>query len=731
MKTHEFATRAGRPGDPRRDDPTGLLSRKEGKVQARHLERLAVVYVRQSSPQQVHEHRESARLQYDLRGRAAALGWPADRVVVIDEDQGRSGKTAAGRPGFQRLLAEVGLDRVGLILGIEMSRLARSCRDWHQLLELCALFHTVLADRDALYDPTDHNDRLLLGLSGIMSEAELHILRGRMLAGARSKARRGELFNHAPIGYARVPGGGLMLDPDEQARDVVRMVFDKFDELGTVSALLKYLVRHGIRLGFRPHFGPDKGGLAWRRPNRTTLTFLLHHPIYAGAYARGRRPTDPRRKVPGRPATGRVVVPMDAWEVLIRDHLPAYITWERYESNLRRLAQNGARAGAMRAAREGESLLAGLVHCGRCGRRMLVAYTSREGRLRHSCQRGALDYAEPACQSLAGGPLDELVARQVLRALEPAALEVGLRAVGDAQAERDRLDRQWRLRVERSRYEAERAARQYQACEPENRMVGRELERRWEQALLEQRRAEEEYERFGRGRPAELTADEIDMLGSLSEDIPALWQAPTTTVLDRQEVVRHLVERVSAAVQGESEWVDVTIHWAGGVLGRPEVRRPGRRVEQLRDYAALMARVAELHDSGKTSGEVAEALNREGFRPPKRRETYNAGMVRQLLSRQGRSGPRPAAATEGDPRGEGEWWLSDLSRELGMPQPTVHCWVRRGWVRGRKLPGVGGRWVLWADAEDLDRLRRLRAYRRSWADEPYPPELTTPSRDRS
>jgi DNA invertase Pin-like site-specific DNA recombinase len=727
VKTHEVWPRtAGRPGDPRQDEPVGLLPRKEGKVQARHLERLAVVYVRQSSPQQVHEHRESGRLQYDLRGRAAALGWPEDRVIVIDEDQGRSGKTAVGRPGFQRLLAEVGLDRVGLILGIEMSRLARSCRDWHQLLELCALFHTVLADRDALYDPTDHNDRLLLGLSGIMSEAELHILRGRMLAGARNKARRGELFNHAPIGYARVPGGGLMLDPDEQARDVVRLVFDKFDELGTVSALLRHLVRDGIRLGVRPHFGPDKGDLAWRRPNRTTLTFLLHNPVYTGAYARGRRPTDPRRKVPGRPATGRVVVPRGEWEVLIHDHLPASITWERYESNLRRLARNAARAGAMRAAREGDSLLAGLVSCGRCGRRMMVAYTGKEGRLRYSCQRGALDYAEPVCQSLAGGPLDDLVGRQALLALEPAALELSLRAVADVQAERGRLDRQWRLRLERSRYEAERAARQYRACEPENRMVARELERRWEQALLEQRIAEDEYGRFRRGRPAELTGDEIDMIQALSQDVPALWQAPTTAAADRKEIVRHLVERVSVAVQGETERVDVTIHWAGGFVSRHEVRRPVRRIEQLRDYPALVARAAELHRAGKTSGEVAEALNREGFRPPKRRETYNAAMVRQLRSRQGRPGPRPKGATKDDPRGDEEWWLSDLCRELAMPQPTVHCWVRRGWVRGRKLPGAVGRWVLWADAEELDRLRRLRAYRRSWPDEPYPPESTTP-----
>jgi len=726
MRTDEIDTRASRSCTPGPRPPAGPPAWGLGKIQARHHQRLAVVYVRQSTPQQVQEHRESADLQYDLRRRATGLGWPADRVTVIDEDQGRSGRSVAGRPGFQWLLAEVALDHVGIILGIELSRLARSCRDWHQLIELCGIFHTLLADQNGLYDPTDHNDRLLLGLSGIMSEAELHILRGRMLAGARNKARRGELYNHAPIGYARVPGGGLMLDPDEQARDVVRLIFEKFDELGTVSGLLRYLVRHGIRLGFRPHFGPHKGELEWRRPNRTTLNFLLHHPIYAGAYSRGRRPTDPRRKVPGRPATGRVVVPRDQWEVLIPDHLPGYITWEHYEANLQRLARNSARSGAMRAARGGDSLLAGLVVCGRCGRRMLVAYTTKEHRLRYQCQRGALDYAEPRCQSLAGGALDELVAGQVLRALEPAALELSLRAVADAERERARLARHWEQRRERARHDAERAARQYHVAEPENRLVVRELERRWEQALLVQRRVEDEYDRFLHGRPAELTSSDVKMIESLAGDIPALWRAETTTVQDRQEVVRHLVERVVVAIQGETEWVDVAIHWAGGFVSRHEVRRPVMRVEQLRDHAELMRRVAELHGAGRTSRQIAEALNREGFRPPKRRETYNAAMVQLLLARRGRSGPRPEAVTGDDPRGDDEWWLSDLSRELGMPQPTVHSWVRRGWIRGRKSPGAGGRWILWADAEELDRLRRLRAYRRTWPDETYPAELTTP-----
>lgn len=706
--------------------PADFLMGGSGKIRPRHLDRSAIVYVRQSSPQQVIEHRESAELQYGLRRRAVALGWSSDRVVIIDEDQGRSGQTAEGRLGFQRLLAEIGLDHVGIILGIEMSRLARSCKDWHQLLELCAIFQTLLADQDGLYDPGDYNDRLLLGLKGTMSEAELHILRGRMLAGKRNKARRGELFNHAPIGYVRLPGGGMALDPDEQAQSVVRMIFDKFDALGTVSAVLRYLVRNRILLGVRPHFGPNRGVLEWRRPNRVTLTFLLHHPIYAGAYSHGRRPTDPRRKVPGRPATGRKLVPPSEWQVLIKDELPAYITWDRYEANLRQLARNSARAAAMGAARDGSSLLAGLVVCGRCGRRMMVAYPGQSTRPRYSCQRAAIDYAEPACQSLAGSGLDDLVARQVLTALEPASLELSLGAGDDLRREREKIDLHWRQRLERARYEADRAARQYHASEPENRLVTRELEKRWEQTLIASREIEEAYNDFQRRQSVELTVTERDMILSLARDIPALFRSSTTTPADRRVIVRHLVERVEVAVQGETERVDVAISWAGGFVSRHELRRPVRRVEQLRDFTLLMTRVRELQNRGQTSSEIAERLNLEGFRPAKRRETFNASMVRQLLSRQNRTGPRPKALTESSPLQEQEWWLTDLGRELGMPQPTVHSWLRRGWISARKLPGHPGRWILWADPEELDRLRQLRSCPRGWSDEPYPRELTTP-----
>jgi DNA invertase Pin-like site-specific DNA recombinase len=303
------------------------------KIRSWHLDRLAIVPVRQSTPHQVAANRESADRQYALVHRAIELGWPPERILVIDEDQGKSGATAEGRLGFQRLLAEVGLDHVGLILGLEMSRLARSCKDWHQLIELCAIFRVLLADQDGLYDPTDHNDRLLLGLSGIMSEAEPHVLQGRMRQGLLNKDRRGEVFLGPPVGYVRAPDGGFDLDPDEQARGAVRLVFEQFERLDTIRKVLRHLLAHDIRIGIRPDAGPDRGLLQWRLPTRDTATKILTHPIYAGYYCFGRKWTDPRWKKPGRRWSGRVVVPREEYLALIPDRCPVYITREQYEGH--------------------------------------------------------------------------------------------------------------------------------------------------------------------------------------------------------------------------------------------------------------------------------------------------------------------------------------------------------------------------------------------------------------
>ena len=696
--------------------PAHLLASRPAKVRDHHLDRKTIIYVRQSSPQQVAVHKESTAREYALADVAVALGWHRDRVEVVDADQGRTAQTIEGRRGIQYIIAELSLDHVGILMGQDASRLARSAPDWVPMVRSCGLFHALLGDYDGLYDPTDFNDRLLLGLKGIMSEAELHFLHARMHEGRLSKARRGELFNHASIGYVRERGSGLTLDPDEQAQEVVRLVFDQFDRQGSLHGLLRYLVYHAIRLPVRPHFGPNRGKLEWHHPNRETLQNMLHHPVYAGYYRHGHRAVDPRRKVPGRRATGRTIHKPEDCAVLLENRCPAYITPERFWANQQRLAANRARNDAAGAVRHGPSLLGGILRCGRCGQRMMVAYSGRASYLRYSCGRAMIEYAEPLCQGLAGGVLDDLVAAQVLAALEPAALELSLAAADDIEQERARLHQNWRQQVERAGYEAERARRQYDAVEPENRLVARELERRWEEVLKEQRRLEEEYARFNRDQPRSLPACEREQIRALSRDLPGLWHAPTTTAADRQRVIRLLVKEVVATVRGESERVDVTIHWAGGISSTHEVVRPVQRYQQMSDYSRLLDRIDELRKVGQTLTEVAKQLNREGFHPPKRSATFTKEILGGLLAKHGPTAIRQRIVAAPGVLGKHEWLLPDLARKLKLPPETLHRWIRVGWVHARKLPTPRGPWVIWADADERVRLTRIRTCPRGWSD---------------
>ncbi len=693
------------------------LSLGSAKIRPCHHQRQALVYVRQSTLQQVLEHKESTARQYALVEQAVALGWSREQVEVIDEDQGQSGQSAVARQGFQRLLTAVALNQVGIIFGLEMSRLARSNKDWHQLLEVCAIFGTLLADQDGLYDPTNHNDQLLLGLKGTLSAAELHVLRGRLNEGRLNKARRGELFGHAPIGYVRLVGGGMALDPDEQVQSVVRLIFDQFDRQRSLHGLLRYLVKHQIRIPVRPHGGANRGQLEWHRPNRETLANLLHHPIYAGFYRYGYRSVDPRKQQPGRPGTGRTVRTPQQCPVLLPGRCPAYVTAERFVANQERLAANRARATALGAPRSGSSLLGGLVVCGRCGRRMTISYANGGQSLRYACNRAASDYAEPTCQSLAGRVLDEMVSEQILAALQPQALQLSLAAVADLQQERARLHRHHQQELERASYQAERTRRQYQAVEPENRLVARELERAWNEALLHQQQVQAHYDQFRRTQPTGLTDQEREQIAALAQDVPALWHAETTTPEERQEVARLLLASVTVTVVGQSEQVEVRLTWKGGYVSVHTLTRPVDRYAHRSDYPRLLERIQELSDDGLSLASVAERLNEEGFVPPKRTERFTGAMVARLLSQQGRRGPRPKSATKVGMLRADEWFLSDLARELQMPRDTVHSWRRLGWVRARKLPVAGGAWVLWADDEELTRLRQLRQTPRGWSEE--------------
>ena len=548
-----------------------------GKIQTRHLERQAVVYVRQSSARQVQENIESTQLQYGLVDRAKALGWPDHHVVVIDDDLGVSGQSLEGRAGFQRLLAEISLGHVGMVLGIEMSRLARSCCDWHHLLELCAVFGALLGDADGIYEPRDYNDRLLLGLKGTMSEAELHILRGRLDAGKRNKARRGEYFTQAPTGYLRTDEG-IVLEPDEQARGVVQLVLDKFEELGSVNGILRCFRREGIRLGIRAVRSPDRGQLTWRVPSRTTLLGILHHPVYAGAYVYGRRKSDPSRRVAGKRGSGRRWATPDQWEVLIHDALPAYITWQQWAKNQAKLKENSTKYG--RGAPRGASLLAGRVVCGRCGNHMSISYAERNN-ARLTCDAARWQKGDPQCQSLRARPLEMLVVEQILRALEPASLELSLQAANCIEAEQQQIETHHRQTAARAAHDADVARRRYEAVEPDNRLVAAELERRWESALQAQRKAEEALNRFCREKPSRLTAEQRESILALAQDIPALWHGSSTENTDRQMVIRALIDRIVVEVLGGTERVTVAIHWAGGFESHHEIRRAVNRFEEL------------------------------------------------------------------------------------------------------------------------------------------------------
>lgn len=706
-----------------------LMPRQSGlaseKIRREHRERLAVVYVRQSTVQQIERHQESTRLQYALVDRAFQLGWARENIVVIDDDLGRSGATAEGRLGFQRLVAQVGLDKVGLVLGIEMSRLARSCRDWHQLLEICALFDTLIADADGVYDPANHNDRLLLGLKGTMSEAELHIIKARMLEGRRAKAGRGELGRHVPMGYVRRPSGEIVLDPDEQAQTTIRLVFDLFERWRTIGKVMSHFARHDIRLPVRVLGGPNKGELEWRRPSRPTLQNLFTNPIYAGAYVYGLRSVDRRRQKPGRPGTGRRPPHLDNAAVVLPDRVPAYITWDQYQRNLAQLQAN--RAGWVGAPRAGTALLSGVLICGRCGLRMRAYYSNNGSAARYMCCDMKSSHAEPPCQSLKAAPLDRLLTEVVLEALQPAALEASLAVAADLDAERAALERHWQQRRERARYEVDRARRQYGAVEPENRLVARTLEKAWEEALAEQGRLEVDYERFVRDAAAGPSPADLATIRSLAQDLPALWSAGTTTQEERQTIVRLLLERVLVEVVDGTEQVRVECHWHGGNRTRHQLVRPVARLDALSTYPDLVARAAGLHHEGHGYPEIAEILNREGWRPAKRRDTFNAAMVNHLLLKAGiverryHRGPRPIE------REPDEWTIRELAEEIGMPEPTLYTWVQQGRLPCR-LVETGGKpaKLVHADAANIAALKEIRAVPAPWHRRPpvLPSSLT-------
>ena len=581
-------------------------------VTADHLRRLAFLYVRQSSLQQVQDHQESTARQYALKRRALALGWAAERVVVIDEDLGLSGASAAERTGFQRIVADVGLGRVGLVMGLEVSRLARNSSDWHRLLEICALGETLILDEDGLYDPAHFNDRLLLGLKGTVSEAELHVLRARLVGGQLNKARRGELWMRAPLGMVFDAGGTLMLDPDEQVQGAVRLVFDTFDRTGSAGAVVRYFQKQQIAWPRRVHKGPRPGALVFGELERDRVLSILHNPRYAGAYVYGRTR---QRKLRLAGQAGYRRLPRDEWKVFLPDAHPGYITWEQFEANQEALHASAQSIGADRrrsAPREGVALLQGLVICGRCGRRMTVRYIVSRGHPEplYRCQRRGIQRAEPVCQSLPGAAIDRAVSELVLETVTPASIDVAVEVFEELRSRAAEVDRAKRAQIARLREDAELAQRQFLLVRPENRLVADNLERHWNEALQRLAAAEEAYAGADKTRTPPVTPEMKERVAALVADLPRVWNAPRTPARDRKRMLRLLIEDVTLL---RDDVVRVSIRWRGGATRRIECPLPLTAPDLRRTPAAVVEQVRALATE-QTDAQIADTLNRQCLR---------------------------------------------------------------------------------------------------------------------
>jgi DNA invertase Pin-like site-specific DNA recombinase len=687
----------------------------EERVTAAHRAKLAYVYVRQSSLNQVRQHQESTELQYRLVDRAVGLGWPRERVHVIDADLGKSGATSAERHGFQRLIAEIGLGNAGLVLSLDASRLARNNRDWHQLLELCSLFGVILADGERLYDPGAYHDRLLLGLSGIMSEAELHQIRLRLHQGERQKAARGELRVPLPVGLAYDRSGAIVRNPDEEVQARLQLVFAKFTELQSARGVMRYLRANGLPLPVRPLCGPAPHEVLWREADSARVLHILQNPAYAGAYVYRRRRADPvRRRGGARSATTKIAV--GGWAVCLPAAHPGYISWEEFMANQQRLADNTSRyaAGHAGAPRRGSALLQGIVVCGRCGRRMSLRYTGPNGDYPVYCCRADRDHkAGPLCQEVRALPIDTFVERTLLDALAPDRIAIAVAALEQLQEEAHRLDKQWALRRERARYEAARARRQYDAVEPENRLVARSLERAWEEKLRTAEAIEQEYERWRRVEPLVLSDADRAALQILGENLPRVWHAATTTAAERKQLLRFVVREVVLDQKRAADQVWLKILWQTGANSEHRVQR---RVHTYRDYSdieQLRQRVVVLNRAGKMDQEIAAALNAEGW-VAARGCTFKGANVWLLRKRWGITTVKINGVSANPPRWpDGTYSIQGAAAALGITPQTVFDYLARGLVSGQQR-AKGQPWQIDLPDEQIVQLRAyLRHTRRS------------------
>lgn len=642
------------------------------KVQGIHLRRTAYLYIRQSTLRQVFENTESTKRQYGLRQKAIALGWPEDRVVVIDNDLGQSGASAADREGFQRLVTEVSLGRAGIVLGLEVSRLARNNTDWHRLLEICALTDTLILDEDGIYDPSHFNDRLLLGLKGAMSEAELHVLRARLQGGIRNKARRGELIIKPPIGFVYSTEGVLVLDPDQQVQQSLRLLFETFRRTGSATATVKLFRKQGLLFPRRIAGGPQRGDLVWGALGHCQVLRILHNPRYAGAFVFGRYRS--RRTLDGHSRT--VAVPQEEWETLIPGAHPGYLSWDDYQQNQKRLHDSAQAIGNDRRrspAREGPALLQGLILCGRCGQRMTVRYHVRYGCLcpEYLCQREGIEHAHRVCQQVPGNGIDEAIGALLVEAVSPVALEVALSVHQELQSRLEEADRLRLQQVERAQYEADLARRRYMRVDPENRLVADSLEAEWNSKLRTVTEAQRERERQRQQDRQALNDQQRAAILALATDFPRLWRDSNTPDRERKRMTRLLLEDVTLL---RADTIVLQIRFKGGATRTLTVPLPLNAWQQRVTSPEVVRDIDRLLENN-TYGQIAAILNEREIRSGEGKR-FSARIVARIRKHYSLT-PRYDRL-----RAAGMLTVQEMAALLGITPQWVKIWNRHGLLHG-------------------------------------------------
>jgi DNA invertase Pin-like site-specific DNA recombinase len=672
-----------------------------GIIQEHHLARRAVIYIRQSTGHQVLSNVESRKMQIAMTEHARRLGWADDKIEVVEADTGRSAQSTAGRDGYKRLLSEVVLGEVGIIVSYESARLSRNCSDWYPLLDVCSCSHSLIADRDGTYDPSTANGRLLLGMKGILSEIELHTLRGRLIAGVQNKARRGDLALRLPAGLVRLEDGRVIKDPNLQIQGAINLIFRTFLELKSAAKVVRHFNQHGVRI---PKHPPSQD-IVWRQASIAGIVCALRNPAYAGAFVYGR--TQLVRK-PGKNFPSQRRRDINDWSVIVKDRYDAYISWETFEQIQKILSDNYAeydRNKSRGVPRNGEALLQGLAHCGECGHKMVVQYKKST---RYLCNYHRQKNQEPVCQYLPANPIDRYVVNAFFEALSPAELNLYEKALETRHSQRANVDAAQERELQRLRYEVELARRQYDRVDPDNRLVASELERRWEAALRDLRKAEEQIEQLRRDRdkvvPLRVPGEIRQAFESLGTSLPGVWSNDSLTRAQRKALLRCLIDKVVMSRKAERDLVHVRIVWRGGAWSECDIAIPVGSISELSRCSEMEALILELNDDGKDDDEIAATLTARGFRSPSSEVVLRSTVV-QVRYRHGRMRREVSAPR----RPEGQLTLPEAADRLGVKSTKLQHLVRRGVLELERSPtGPSRRPYLVPDQpEVLEQLRKL------------------------